>query len=157
LPFVRGIPGGLVDSFGIQGFPWGAQYGDPANLNPRSYLPVQLAIEAAKAAGARQLWFNTGTFHSFTADARHPQTLTPAQRRAILETVLAQAKEAQAAGLEVAVHLFNEDKSKTDEKIDWSYWSAGDTKDSPDTQVFKDFVTGVRAAHIGLWLFDDSH
>jgi hypothetical protein len=156
LPYIKGLPRGLVDSFGIQGFPWGAEDGGEANLDPKTYLPVQLAIEAAQSLDAKRVWFNTGTFHSFVRDPAQPQVLTPAQRRSILQAVINQAKQVTNAGLEAAVHLFAEDKSKTDEKIDWSYWSTGNTKDSPDVQVFRDFANDARAANVALWLFDDS-
>jgi hypothetical protein len=155
LPYVQGIPKGLVDSFGVQGFPWGASAGDQAVLDPKVYLRPDLAIEAAKAVGATEAWFNTGTFGTFAKGTSTPTTLSPKQRTDMLNGALAAAQELKAAGLTSAIHLFARDKSNTAEKINWAYWQTDKMNSSPFTPVFKTFARDSGAAGVSLWLYDN--
>ena len=77
------------------------------------------------------------------------------QRQQDLSGVINIAQEVKQAGFQSAIHLFARDKSNTDEKIDWSYWSPGGVKNSPYTVVFQTFVHDVRAAGVSLWLYDN--
>lgn len=158
LPYVRNIPDGLIDSFGLQGFPWGAMSKlDITVLEPAVYLRTDLAVEAATQLGASEIWFNTGTFYTFEKGTGMPRvTLEPKQRQQILDNVLLQAKTVKAAGFKTAVHLFARDKSATEEKIDWSYWKPGQMNDSPATPVLKTFVAESRTAGVPLWLYDNN-
>lgn len=155
LPYVRDIPRGLLNSFGLQGFPWGAlSEEDESLLDPSIYLRTDLAMEAARSLGVKEVWMNTGTFASFGKGDK-PVTLSPAQRRTILSVVLDKAKQMHAAGFTSNVHLFANDKSQTAEKIDWAYWKLGDMASSPAAPIFKQFANDAHAAGIGLWLYDD--
>ncbi len=158
LPFVRNLPDGLIDSFGLQGFPWGAMSKlEVAVLEPSVYLRTDLAMEAAGSLGIKDVWFNTGTFNTFhKGDGMPLVTLPTKQRQQILDNVLQQMKAVKAAGYKPAVHLFARDKSDTDEKIDWSYWKTGKMSSSPATPVFKAFVRDARTAGVPLWLYDDT-
>ncbi len=160
LPFVQNIPKGLVDSFGLQGFPWApaANQSGGSVYDPATYLRVDFAAEAAHALGASSIWFNTGTFNKMYTN-NNAQTVTnlPAQRQTMLQTVLEEAKGLQSQGFSVAVHLFNENKSSVSEAIDWSYWQTtpGDTA---STAVFTTFAHDAHSANIPVWLFDtDAH
>lgn len=156
LPYVRDIPKGLLDSFGLQGFPWGAlSENDASILDPSIYLRTDLAIEAAKSLGVKNVWMNTGTFASFGKGNNPALTLSPAQRQTILTSVLTKAKAIQAAGFTSSIHLFANDKSQTEEKVDWSYWKLGQMTTSPAAPIFKQFAYDTHAAGIGLWLYDD--
>lgn len=157
LPYVQPIPHGLVDSFGLQGFPWTppANQGGPASTDPAEYLSAAQAAEAARSLGVHNVWFNTGTFgRAYTNDASQTVSLSPAQRQAMLDGITAQAKALQAQGFAAAVHLFAQDKSATSEAIDWAYWPKGQAATSPATPVFKIFTHDLQAAGIPLWLFD---
>lgn len=159
LPFVTGIPKGLVDSFGLQGFPWSPTHGQSgAVLNPKVYLRADFAAEAAKYLGVHSVWFNTGTFRAAYTQSSSDQVLvSPAARQTMLDGVIGQATWLQSQGFSVAVHLFAEDKSTTSEAIDWSYWHGQPTA-TPEVMVFKTFVGELQAAGMQLWLFDtDSH
>lgn len=158
LPYVRDIPDGLIDSFGLQGFPWGAMSKlDATVLEPAVYLRTDLAVEAAQQLGAGEIWFNTGTFRTFEKGTGMPRvTVEPKQRQQMLDNVLLQAKAVKTAGFKTAVHLFARDKSATEEKIDWSYWKPGQMNDSPATPVLKTFVAESRTAGVPLWLYDNS-
>ena len=155
LPYVRNIPQGLIDSVGLQGFPAGsAKATINAVIDPKVYLRADLAIQAAKALKAPEVWFNTGTFSHFGKNGFEPMDLSPEQRQDMLDTVLEQLQAVKAAGLRPAVHLFAKDKSLTDEKVDWSYWQPGKAAESPATPVFKTFVHDARKAGVPLWLYD---
>lgn len=157
LPYIQGIPKGLVDSFGIQGFPWAppANQGGAVAYDPRSYLRIDFAAEAARALGITNIWFNTGTFNQMYTTSQGAQTVsvTPAQRQVMLDGVLAQAKNLKAQGFSVAIHLFAENKSKTTEAIDWSYWANTPGSDQ-NTAVLTTFVHDATVAQVSFWLFD---
>lgn len=156
LPYVQGIPRGLADSFGVQGFPWGGDaWGNAAVLDPAVYLRPDLAIPAAQAVGATQVWFNTGTFGHFAKEGFTRTTLTAKQRQDILGGAVKAAKTVKAAGLNSALHLFARDKTHTGEGVNWSYWPEGQMNSSPFTQVFKTFVHDARAAGVPVWLYDN--
>lgn len=150
-PFINGIPGGLIDSFGLQGFPWvppANVYGQASSLNPAVYLNYSLAAAAARQLGASQIWLNTGTFAAaYTNNPSQTVTMTAAQRQTILNGVFQQAQSLTEAGFTVAVNLFSEDKSNTSEAEDLSY-------QTPDAlAVLKNFASQLQIAGIGFWLF----
>ncbi|MGD0284407.1 MAG: hypothetical protein ABSB12_02350 [Candidatus Saccharimonadales bacterium] len=158
LPYVQNIPKGLIDSFGLQGFPWTA----PANqavdtvYDPKIYLRDDFAAEAARALGINNIWFNTGTFNQmYTQTAAETVSLSPIQRQSMLNGVLGQAELLQAQGFNVAIHLFAQDKSATSEATDWSYWHNQPGEDA-NTAVFTTFVHDITTAGIPLWLFDSN-
>lgn len=152
-PFISGIPGGLIDTFGLQGFPWlpPANRSDQApSDNPAVYLNASLASEAAKQLGARDVWLNTGTFSSaYTNNSQQTVHLTPAQRQTMLSGVLNQALSLKADGFSTAVNVFSEDKSNTSMAIDRSYKSA------EDQAVLNNFAKQLYVNSITMWLFDD--
>ncbi|MEK7153749.1 MAG: hypothetical protein AAB834_07395 [Patescibacteria group bacterium] len=157
LPYVKGIDKGLIDSFGFQGFPWAppADEGGSASYDPEVYLPVSLAIEAAKSLGVKDVWLNTGTFGtSYAKDPKKTVKLTPLQRQGMLNGVLALADTVRAAGLQPTLHIFAENKSSTEEGIDWSYWAKDQTIASPARSVFKTFVHDAAARGMPLWIYD---
>jgi len=155
LPYVQGIPKGLLNSFGLQGFPWSppaTQSGDALN-NPQEYLRTDFAAEAAHTLGVSSIWLNTGTFNQMYASSPAETVAnTPLQRQAMLNGVLAEAEGLQGQGFTVSIHLFAQDKASDSEGIDWSYWQA--PGDSPNTAVFKEFAHQLFTANIPLWIFD---
>jgi hypothetical protein len=156
LPYVRGIPAGLIDSFGLQGFPWSPPSYDksPANGRPQDYLRVDLAAEAAHELGTKNIWLNSGTFGTAYAGQNGQVTVTPTQRLSLLNDVVTQIKTLQGQGFTVAMHLFSENKSHTPEAIDWSYWPDGNYAASPSTYAFRAFVHNLQVVGAPLWLFD---
>ncbi|HMH70411.1 MAG TPA: hypothetical protein VK502_03345, partial [Candidatus Saccharimonadales bacterium] len=94
LPYVRPIPAGLIDSVGLQGFPWSpaANESGPTNGGPREYLRIDLAAEAARVLHVKDVWLNTGTFGTRYANQSGRQiTASTDQRLAQLTGVVAQA------------------------------------------------------------------
>jgi len=158
VPYVQNIPRGLVDSFGLQGFPWAAPAGQSGSVfDPATYLRTDLAMQAANALGVSNLWVNTGSFHAMYArQAGKTVTLTPLQRQAMLSGVVSQLRSVQAAGFTTAVHLFAENKANVSEGTDWSYWQGTPGEDDNST-VLSTFIHDVRAAGSQFWLYDAVH
>lgn len=160
LPYVQDIPKGLVDSFGLQGFPWAppANQSNDKYYDPAIYLRTDLAAGAAKILGVSNIWFNTGTFsHMYTNNVSQTVTAQPIERQKMLDGTLAQAKNLKNQGFNVSIHLFTEDKSGTSEAIDWSYWHSAPGNDGNST-VFRTFVHDAKTSDIPIWLFDtDEH
>lgn len=152
LPYIQNIPKGLIDSFGLQGFPWSPPSNEagPALSDPKAYLQIDLAEEAARILGLQEVWMNTGSFAtSYSGNAARRVTLTPAARQKMLDGALEQAKLLKQRGFSTAIHLFAENKANTTEGIDWSYWQNAD-----HTNVFKAFAHDAQAASVPIWIFD---
>jgi len=125
LPYVTDLPHSLIDSFGLQGFPYKA----PANETPMNrltvteFLPGHLAREAAEKLGVRTIWLNTGTFsHMHTGSQETEVQLSAEERSGILAAILKEATSIQKDKFTTYVNLFAQDKSGADEQVDWSYW-----------------------------------
>ncbi|HXH26606.1 MAG TPA: hypothetical protein VNG90_01795 [Candidatus Acidoferrum sp.] len=160
LPYVKTIPKGLIDSFGLQGFPWEptATTKGTGVIDPSVYLDYKLAEEAATQLGIKAIWFNTGTFgRKYTLDPQNTVTMSPEQRKDILSGVVIAAQAVKKDGYSVAVNLFAENKAQDAEATDWSYWPEAKPSTTPDTVVFADFATSLSKAGIPLWLFDQAH
>jgi hypothetical protein len=156
-PYVRNIPSGLVDNFGLQGFPWSAaaDEGGYTNGTPRNYLRIDFAAEAANILGVKDIWLNTGSYGVIYANQQSRQiTATPEQRLALLNEAMDGANTLKSQGFNISMHLFAENKSNTIEATDWSYWPSGGADASPATYVFKSFVHNLQSSNIPLWLFD---
>jgi hypothetical protein len=159
LPYVRGLPQGMFDSFGLQGFPWVSEANAPEQhklLKPAQFLNANFAREAAKALGTKNIWFNTGTFgRMYTQDQAKLVTYSPQQRQAIMQDVLAQVKVAQRGGYNVSVNIFAYNGERTGEATDWSYWHTGQSnEEAPGRLVFKAFAEQLEGNGGDLWLFD---
>lgn len=151
-PYLQAIPRSLVDSIGMQGFPWAPPRGTEgvALTSANSYLPIRLLSEAARRYGVSAVWLNTGTPRRMhTADAAQTVEFTSAQRQQMLRGALQQAVVLKKSGFQVSFSLFAQDKSAGSEAIDWSY-------DLPGGGLEPWLVSAVRdvtAAGIPLWYF----
>ena len=156
-PWVKNIPKGLINSFGMQGFPWASAANDASHETNESadvFLPSGLAAEAAKLLGVSKIWLNTGTFSDrYTDSASAKIHRSAAQRLQTFTTTARQVALLQAKGFSVSVNLFNQDKSNADEAVNWSYWPAGQPG-AADSNVFISFTDVLRKNGIDLWLFD---
>ena len=150
-PFIKNIPRGLLDSFGMQGFPWvppANQKGWP-NLKPATFLDSSIAKPAAELLGTKSIWLNTGTFATaYANDKKQAVSMSPAQRQGILQGINTEASRLRTAGYGVAINLFSEDKSDVAEAIDWSY------KSSAAKAVLTDFIKQLKVDGTDFWLFD---
>jgi len=154
-PYLQGIPKGLVDSFGYQGFTWAAPAGQPwSNHDAGKFLKPDIAKEAAEILGTNHIWLNTGTYKTFyTSIPAKRVEISPQARSQILSDITAQAAWLQARGFKVTVSLFAENKTGTGEDVDWSYWSGSDPT-GPHADILKNFMADLRSRGVGFWLFD---
>lgn len=151
VPYVTGIPKGLIDTIGLQGFPWSAPANQPAEVSydPKTYLNGSLLKEVADYLQIRQLWFNTGSFATMYAnDPAGRIETTPEARAETLKSVLAVAGQLQTGGYDVQVNIFAADKSALAEGIDWSYGSQA------SRAVFRDFLQAADQQNTPISLFD---
>jgi hypothetical protein len=155
-PYVQNIPKGLLDSFGLQGFPWAGPANQPPSTlyDPAVYLRTDFAAQAAQILGVHSIWFNTGTFGQMYANqAGQTIAVTPAQRQAMLSGVVQLAAKAKEQGFTVAIHLFAQNKANLSEGTDWSYWQNQPGGDAT-TAVFATFAHDAAAAGLPIWLYD---
>jgi len=156
VPYVKDIKPGLVEFAGLQGFPWMASQGGSASIfNAAEFLNPDLLMEMAEHLGTKKVWFNTGTFESkYTLDPSRTISVQPERRKAIFDTINDQALVLQKQGYQVAINVFAEDKSKTSEETNWSYWSDNKPFNSKSTPVITDFINQITNEKIDFWLFD---
>lgn len=154
--YLQNIPNGIIDSFGIQGFPYAdrASEGGENNGGVTDYIKMSLAIEAADYLGIKSIWINTGTYATKYTGSNDEITTTSESRLKILKEVIAEAENTKNQGYDIAIHLFAEDKSETEEATDWSYWKNGDYSQNSSTNVFVKFAQLTQQSDIELWLYD---
>lgn len=108
VPYVEKIEPGLVDSFGLQGFPWVGVAGSNSRkiLNPSEYLNFKLAVEAVEKMGVKKIWFNTGTFAAkYTNDPDSVIYIDANTRKQLLLGVIDEARRLVNLGYEVSINI----------------------------------------------------
>ncbi|HTE57283.1 MAG TPA: hypothetical protein VK694_00935 [Verrucomicrobiae bacterium] len=113
LAYVQGLPPGLVDEFHFQGLTF------PNETDPALFLNAEAAIAVARALGVQDVVLNTGTFAETNPEHLEYATLTPVERRDILLQILEQAKVIKAAGFNVTLNVFAENKYA--DEANWAY------------------------------------
>jgi hypothetical protein len=158
IPYVSTLDSSLINSFGIQGFPWKSEATSP---NPtklydaRQYINSRLAMEAAAYLNVKEIWFNTGTFSKkFTLDSANTVYEDAAIRSELLSNTIDEALVVKNKGYSIWINIFAEDKSDVTEATDWSYWQDYKDSDNPHRYTFKDFMRKAFTQQIGLSLFD---
>jgi hypothetical protein len=145
----------LVDSFGIQGFPWvsNAQQVKRTIFSAYEFLQPDFAIGAAQGLRTRDIWINTGAFASkYTNDPAKTVHLSINERKALLNSILEIAtyiRDYQQNQYRVTINLFSEDKSESHEATDWSY-----SQDIESQTVLKDFLTQADELDIPIAIYD---
>lgn len=156
LPYVNGLNASLIDSFGLQGFPWSPPAGREGSgiYNAREFLNSKLVIEAAQKLGVKEVWLNTGTYRAkYTSIPEDTVTISASMRKDILARITSEAEVIQKAGYTVWINIFSEDKSNTVEATDWSYISkVGET--SQHGAIFTEAVLQFNSKGIKVSLFD---
>jgi hypothetical protein len=157
VPYVKDLNKNLVQSFGMEGFPWKppANESGPGIFDASQFLNYKLAQEAADAMGTRKIWFNTGTFASkYDGDPTRQTYVSPEQRVDVLNGILAQANQLKSRGYDISINLFAQDKSHATEATDWSYFNDSNVMTSSASPAFANFASRLNQARIDLWLFD---
>lgn len=158
IPYVSKLDGSLINSFGIQGFPWRTDATverETKLYDPRQYINTRLAIEAASYLNVKEIWFNTGTFSKkYTLDSERTVYEDPSERGELLDKTIEEALVAKDKGYKVWINLFSENKSDTPEATDWSYWQDYKSDEDPNKYILKDFLKKAYTNELGLSLFD---
>lgn len=145
----------LVDSIGIQGFPWvtNAQKERKQVFNANEFLQPDIAISAAQELRTRNIWFNTGSFRAkYTNDPEKIVYVNQNDQKAILFGILDTAlyvKNYQQNEYRVTINIFSKDKSDYEEATDWSY-----NKNPLSQEIFKEFVSKASYLNIPISLYD---
>jgi hypothetical protein len=150
--FLKNIKPGLVDSFGIQGFPWvEANRSSNNSVNdPQVFLQPANSIRAAKQLGVNTIWFNTGTISSkYTQSPSLRVNVSASDRQVINNSKLSVFDQVQNAGYNIWVNEFVQDKSNTAEQTNFSYLQT-----PQDQASFKDFTKKLSDRGVSLSLFD---
>lgn len=156
IQYVEDINPGLVDSFGLQGFPWvpPADRQGAGIYDAREFLNHDLATEAANTLGVTEIWFNTGTFRSkYTLDTANTVTITAAKRKDILALIISEAAATKREGYDVWVNIFAEDKSLTTEATDWSYLPT-ESSGNDHFAVLVESLRQLSSEGVGISIFD---
>ena len=158
LPYVENLPLGLIDSFGLQGFPYVPPRGAPgeARSTAADFLPAKIANEAAKKLHASHVWLNTGTFHRMYAGTSEEVQLSSEQRKAMLETILHETALLQKDINNVSVNIFAQNKAELAEQVDWSYWPAVTPATGDDATILEHFLRQLRSVNVSLSLYDSA-
>lgn len=152
VPYIKNINRSLLDSVGIQGFPWISPNNTRRreNINPDEYLSTRILLEGARYLRKREVWFNTGTFsQKYTNDQNKLAILSVTKRKAILNNTLQVLKEAQDQGYRVWINVFAEDKSKLNEATNWSYLDNEESR-----IIFREFIPKLKEQDVTLSIFD---
>lgn len=159
-PYVENLDKTLVNSFGIQGFPWrspATQKEARTIYDANEFINPPLVTEAANILGTNEVWINTGSFSSkYTLDSNSIVFVDPSTRKSIMNSITAQALKLKAQGFNIKINLFSEDKSSTEEATNWSYWGNYNDLEDPNIYIFKDFVKKLNENNIELSLFDST-
>jgi hypothetical protein len=156
LPYIKAINPGTINYVGMQGFPWASPKGGKGLIiNAAEFLNPEILSEAATYLKVKNVWYNTGTFsEKYSLDPERRVTIAPEQRKAILATVVEQVGVLKDEGYNVSVNIFAQDKRKTQEETDWSYWQGNDPFSSPATPVITQFIQQLNDNGTPVWLFD---
>jgi len=157
-PYLVDLDKELIDSFGVQGFPWAppkTARDKTAVLNAQEFLTESIIDEAAQILGVKKIWINTGTFGAkYTLDPEKTIYITPDVRLDILNEILSQAVKLKHKGYEVTVNLFVQDKSRKEEATDWSYLRESFSGSEETEIIFREFVAKANREGINISLFD---
>lgn len=154
--YVMGIESGLIDSFGIQGFPWEAPADEDSGkmFDARVFLSSRLAMEAADILGVQEIWFNTGTFsEKYTSDEEKKIQASAKDREIILDGIYDEIQKVKSEDYNVWINLFAENKSQKEEATNWSYWQS-DTVNIEHEAILVNFLSKLSDADIAVSLFD---
>lgn len=133
-PYLEEIDTRLIDSFGIQGFPWVSRASAKRKeiFRATEFLQNEVAVTSAQQLHTKDIWLNTGTFYAkYAKDPANRTEISLNERRSILNGILDVAKtiqQYQQNEYRVSINLFSEDKSNFNEATDWSYFQSDDSK-----------------------------
>lgn len=155
IPYLQNLDKSLVNSLGIQGFPFVSRASQERReiFKAEEFLQPDLAIDAAKELRTRDIWFNTGSFAAkYTNSDQNKVMISPNERKAVLAGILETTKSLQnyqQNEYRVSINLFSEDKAYANEATDWSYFQTADHE-----AVLRDFLRKAEDEEIPVSLYD---
>lgn len=156
LAYTRLIDDGAVNVVGLQGFPWHA----PTRHDRRSavvdageFLQAEMIDEVAKSLKVKDVLLNSGSYRRRLMRDGGNLTIAVKDRQQILQTELAEAVKLRAKGYNVIFNIFAENKLKSKEAVDWSYWSHATINDE-SVGIFKDFIHKLHQHQVKLSIYD---
>jgi len=157
LQYVEGLDKNLVDSMGMQGFPWvpSKNREEGAVLDPQEFLNSELVSEAADKLETKEIWLNTGTFATkYTLDEELLSTVNVQKRVDILDGIISESLELKKKGYDVTINIFAQDKSQVAEATNWSYLKESFGASLEDETAFIQFVNKLYKNNLQLAIFD---
>jgi hypothetical protein len=153
-PYVKNIDRKVVDSIGVQGFPWVSA---KSLKGPRTelftaakFMGMDFAMEAGETLDTRDIWVNTGTFSAkYTNSPEQKSTVSPAGRKEIFNEIINELVRTKNERFRVRLNIFAEDKSNTREATNWTYL---DTEEGQS--LFIEVVRKLEDAQIDISIFD---
>lgn len=157
LQYVSGLDKNLVDSMGMQGFPWvpSKNREEGSVLDPQEFLNSELVAEAAEKLETKEIWLNTGTFATkYTLDEDLTSTVNVQKRVDILDGIISESLELKKKGYSVTINIFAQDKSQVAEATNWSYLKESFGAGQEDETAFIQFVNKLYKNGLNFALFD---
>lgn len=154
--YVIGIEDGLVDSLGIQGFPWqsSADTDSDRMFDARVFLSPGLAMEAAEILEIQEIWFNTGTFsEKYTLDEEKKIQVLAKDRERILNGIYDEIQKVRSNDYNVWINLFAENKNRKKESTNWSYWQS-DIVSIDHELILVNFLSKMSDSNVSVSIFD---
>lgn len=155
IPYLEDVDKNLVDSFGMQGFPWVSKATTKRRqiFRAQEFLQYELAIASAQELRTKDIWLNTGTFYAkYASDPSNRVEVSLNERKGILTGILDVARMIQSYQSDeyrVSINMFSEDKSTFNEMTDWSYFQNDDSK-----TLLIEFLRRAEVMDIPVSLFD---
>ncbi len=153
MPYLKGIDARNVSVFIYQGSPWASPADTEwdSEFDAAVFLDEKICVEAVNYLGVKKLIINTDTMNAaYAGDAKKRRAVSDKERGDMLRGI-ARVVEKIKKGLprvSVFVILFSENKSMTEEGIDWSYRSDNDCRN------LRVFSNDMKKIGVPLALFD---
>lgn len=157
LAYTRLVDNSLVDMAGLQGFPWNPPTPEDPREPVRSaeeFLPASLIKEVAQSLGTKDILLNTGTYRHMRMENGGQLAVTLEERSKTLDSIAEEVSKLRNDDFNVTVNIFAENKLSLKEGVDWSYWQAGNYRDSSTTALFTSFSRKLINDKVTLSFYD---
>ncbi len=159
IAYTRLIDPGLVNTVGLQGFPWHPS-NEEDNRSPvttaAKFVPAEMLMEAAESLDVKKVFVNTGTYRHRKADAGGNIAISSVERKDILNSIVHEVSILRKNNYDVAVNIFAENKLESKEGVNWSYWDNKnfDLANASHAGLFVDFVSKLSKEQARISIFD---
>ena len=109
-PYLTKVNTRLLDSIGLQAFPWYSPNGVDKLTDPKDFMPTNLITEASQLTGVKNIWINTGIVHQYKSSSGAIVTVPFAERIVTMNTLQGILGALPRNNMKVSVNLFMEEK-----------------------------------------------